>query len=161
MLLKIYNGLLNIKAIIMSKAFYHSKISFGKGVRIRKRFNVTASRDAQIIIGNNCFFNNDCSLNAREKISIGENTIIGENVKMYDHNHRFNQKGPKYEQGFTKDPITIGKNCWIGSNVTILKGVHIGDNTVIGAGITLKKSVKEDSIVTSEISINTEKIRYK
>ena len=38
------------------------------------------------------------------------------------------------KQGYSKGPIKIGSDCWIGSNVTILKGVNIGDNVIIGAG---------------------------
>ena len=41
----------------------------------------------------------------------------------------------------------VGKDCWIGSNVTILKGVRIGDNTVIGAGCLIRQDIPANSIV--------------
>ena len=44
-------------------------------------------------------------------------------------------------------PIMVGKDCWIGSNVTILKGVRIGDNTVIGAGCLIRQDIPANSIV--------------
>ena len=86
------------------------------------------------------FFNNYCSVCAQNEICIGDGTIFGENVKIYDHNHVY--KDPSVlikHQGYTSAPIHIGKHCWIGSNVTILKGVTIGDNCVIGAGCVFIK----------------------
>lgn len=43
-------------------------------------------------------------------------------------------------------PIVLGKNVWVGSNATILQGVTIGDNSVIGAGAVITKDVPADSV---------------
>jgi acetyltransferase-like isoleucine patch superfamily enzyme len=71
-------------------------------------------------------------------------------VKLYDHNHLIttenNQVNIAKDQ-FKSAPIIIGKNCWIGSNVTILKGVTIGDNVVIGANNLIHKSIPANTIV--------------
>lgn len=82
------------------------------------------------------------------KITIGEGTIFGENVKIYDHNHCYKDTSiPIKAQGYTSAPIRIGKHCWIASNVTILKGVTIGDNCVIGAGCMIHKDVPEGTVL--------------
>lgn len=44
-------------------------------------------------------------------------------------------------------PITIGNNCWLGANVTVLGGVTIGDGAVIGAGSVVTKDVPKDALV--------------
>jgi acetyltransferase-like isoleucine patch superfamily enzyme len=102
-------------------------------------------------IKKNVFFNSFCSINCRQSITIGENTIFGENVKIYDHNHKYNNnKFPIVDQGYNSESITIGDNCWIGSNVIILKGVHIGNNSIIGAGTIIYKNVPDNSLVITK-----------
>ena len=145
-----YKIVYHINAILKKlflKIIYRSKISMGSNVTFRKALNVVIDGNGKIEIGNNCFFNNYCSLNSMENIKISDNCIFGENVKLYDHNHRFNQKEKLIKhQGYTTSPIEIGKNCWIGSNVIILKGVRIGDNCVIGAGSIVKENIESNTI---------------
>lgn len=84
-----------------------------------------------------------------ERIVIEDNCIFGECVKIYDHNHRFSNLNKKIaEQGYSLGEIYIEKNCWIGSNVVILKGVHIGEGSVIGANCTISEDLSPLSVVT-------------
>ncbi|WP_306460486.1 DapH/DapD/GlmU-related protein, partial [Streptococcus pneumoniae] len=48
---------------------------------------------------------------------------------------------------WTTAPIRVGRDCWIGSNVTILKGVTIGDNTIIRAGCLIRNDIPSNSVV--------------
>lgn len=157
-----YKAIFHIKSIIkkkLLKLIYGRKIKFGKHVSFRRRFNLFIDKKGLVNIGNNVFFNNDCSINAMEKIIIGDNTIFGENVKIYDHNHVFKNKDKLIkEQGFKTDKIEIGKNCWIGSNVIILKGVTIGDNCVIGAGCIINENIESNNIVRRKLTNNIERI---
>lgn len=106
------------------------------------------------MISNKCFFNNYCTLASMARITIGEGTIFGENVKIYDHNHCYKDiSTPIKEQGYTSAPIKIGRHCWIASNVTILKGVTIGDNCVIGAGCVVYKDVPANTRLVNKQNI--------
>lgn len=149
-----YKILFHLKAIIKKmflKLIYRKKIKFGKRVSFRRRFNLAIDKKGTVNIGNGVFFNNDCSINVINKITIGDNTIFGESVKIYDHNHVFKNKDRLIkEQGFKTDEIKIGSNCWICSNVVILKGVTIGDNCVIGAGCIIDENIEANSIVKRE-----------
>jgi acetyltransferase-like isoleucine patch superfamily enzyme len=123
-------------------------VSFRDFCAIRLREN------GKMIIGKNVFFNSFCSLTCHKSIIIGDNTIFGENVKIYDHNHKYNINNVLIkDQGFSTAPITIGNNCWIGSNVTILKGVNIGDNSVIGCGLIVYKDVPMNSVLINKQDI--------
>jgi acetyltransferase-like isoleucine patch superfamily enzyme len=70
---------------------------------------------------------------------------------MYDHNHQYQDtKQLISTQGYQVGSIVIGNNCWIGSNVVILKDVIIGDNVVIGAGCVIHKSIPANSVVMKQ-----------
>lgn len=151
------------KAIII--LFYQlggGKLTFGKNVTFRKGFSVMIDKDGEVIIGNNVFFNNYCSLNASDRIAIGDGTLFGENVRIYDHNHCYRDTEiPIKAQGFTSAPVNIGKHCWIGSNVVILKGVTIGDNCVIGAGCVIYKDVQPNAIVYNKQNLTIKVIEQR
>ena len=133
---------------IFYKKVYARNLFMGKHVLWRKGLSIIIDDDSKLIIGNNCFFNNYCSIAVKDKVTIGDNTLFGENVKIYDHNHRFNKINiPIEKQGYSVKAVTIGKHCWIGSNVVILKGVTIGDNCIIGAGCVVSENVPENTIL--------------
>ncbi|MDY3316187.1 acyltransferase [Riemerella anatipestifer] len=132
-------------------SFYPSlgDIQLGDGVSIRNYCNILVGNEAQLIIGDNVFMNNYCSINCLDRIEIGNNTLFGEGVKLYDHNHQYtSEKIERYI--FNKGGIKIGENCWLGSNVVVLKGVTIGDNTIVGAGCTIYKDIPANSIVINK-----------
>jgi acetyltransferase-like isoleucine patch superfamily enzyme len=136
------------------KLLFFSKITHGKNFNFRKRFSLLIEKNGSLTIGHNVFFNNDCSLSVHKKIEIGDNCIFGEGVKMYDHNHQHALKGvPIYKQGFLAESIKIGNNCWLGSNVIVLKGVTIGANSIIGSGVVVYKNIPENSVTVNEQEI--------
>ncbi len=116
-------------------------------VVIRNSFNCVVGENANLMIEKGVFMNNQCSVNALESVSIGENTLFGENVKIYDHNHKITES-PEFnieKREFISAPVKIGKNCWLGSNVVVLKGVTIGDNSISGAGCVIHKDIPANS----------------
>lgn len=150
-----------IKSVIF-KSIYGGRFHIGKNVTWRKRFNVMIAKGAEVKIGNQCFLNNDCSINANNNISIGEGCLFGENVKIYDHNHRFgNPDLTIKEQGFSDGTVIIGNNCWIGSNVVILKDSWIEDNCVIGAGVIVSGHIKNNTLLKCNNNYCAEEIRFK
>lgn len=132
---------------MLLKILYGRRFSLGKGSTWRKGISVTIGKNGRIRIGENCFFNNFCSLNSMKNIVIGDNTIFGENVKIYDHNHRFNKLDLIKKQGYSIGEVIIGSNCWIASNVTILKGAVIGDDCVIGANVVVSGIIPNGTIM--------------
>lgn len=126
----------------------------GNHVNLKNYCNFVLAKNAKIILEDNVFMNNYCSVNALEKIEIGENTLFGEGVKLYDHNHEYSRNKVEHQK-FTTAPIKIGKNCWLGSNVTVLKGVTIGDNCIIGAGCLIYKDIPAGSIVKLNQNLNS------
>ena len=111
-----------------------------------ENFHVSSGK---VILHDGVFINNSCSFNCMERIEIGSGTMMGEGVRFYDHDHIYTAETIEKWQ-WTTAPIKVGKDCWIGSNVTILKGVTIGDNTIIGAGCLVRKDIPANSVVYND-----------
>ena len=83
----------------------------------------------------------------RAGLSIGSFTMIGANVCISGVNHGMDPSGLPYRfQLPVIKPVTIGSNVWIGMNSTLLPGISIGDNSVIGAGSVVTKSIPADVV---------------
>jgi acetyltransferase-like isoleucine patch superfamily enzyme len=93
----------------------------------------------------------DCTLNpfteVRGKIRIGNGVRIGAHTSILGFNHLMATDRPIFEQGLEFRGITIGDDVWIGSHVTIVDGVNVGDHSVIGASAVVTKDVPAWSIV--------------
>jgi len=156
-ILSFYKGRITIHSKLLFEEYFkifmdnsNSKIEIGRDTFFKDYCSLVAYENGFIKIGHNVFFNQSCSINSLLSIEIGDNCLFGENVKIYDHNHKYKDAGLIRNQGYTKSPVKIGANCWIGSNTTILKGVTIGNNCIIGAGAILFKSLPDNSLITSQ-----------
>ena len=95
-----------------------------------------------IEVGENVFINACCHFQDHGGVTLGDGCQIGHNVVFATLNHFLE---PEKRKMTYPAPIVLGKNVWVGSNATILQGVTIGDNAVIGAG----------AVVTGDIPANT------
>lgn len=97
-----------------------------------------------ITFGENVFLNSGCKFQDQGGITIGDNCLIGHNVVLSTINHDLN---PAKKRRNHYAPLKIGDNVWVGSNVTILAGVTIGEWSVVAAGAVVTKDVAPYSIV--------------
>ena len=145
---------LNSKLSIHSDSY----VAIGSHFISDGRFVVVTSENAKLTIGSNVYFNEDGMISCKGKISIGNGFKFGPNVKIFDNNHRFDAvNGVSDEHRYGE--IQIGENCWIGSNVVILKGTKIGKNCVVGAGCVVNREIPEGSIVTQGRDLVIERMR--
>lgn len=126
-----------------------SKISLSERISSDGRLTVIVGNDADLEIGKYVYFNERAMISCQKKIEIGYNCKFGPNVTIIDNDHCFNANNG-VNSGLVSTPIIIGKNCWIGSNVVILRGSIIEDNCIIGAGCIIKGTISKGSIVTQE-----------
>lgn len=160
-LIKVWYRFTGLLLKMLYRVVYGGRMRWGRGFHMRRGFQATCDNGGRIVIGDNVFFNNGCGLHARRAITIGDETIFGENVHVYDHNHRFADPSVAIkDQGYSEAPVTIGRHCWIGSGVTILKGSTIGDNTVIGAGCVVSGDVPADTVVRQSAELLMTPIRH-
>lgn len=98
-----------------------------------------------IEVGKNFFANYNCTILDVAKVIIGDNCQMAPNVAIYTAGHPVHPdtRNTAYEYGIE---VTIGDNVWIGGNTVICPGVHIGSNTVIGAGSVVTKDIPDWAI---------------
>lgn len=97
-----------------------------------------------IHLGENVFINANCTMQDQGGVYIGDNVLIGHNVCLLTLNH---DEDPKKRANLHPKPIKIGKGAWLGSNVTVLPGVTIGDGAIVAACAVVTKDVGENTIV--------------
>ena len=95
-----------------------------------------------IEVGKNFFANYNCTIIDVAKVKIGDNCQFAPNVSIYTAGHPLHPvaRNSMYEYGIE---VTVGDNVWIGGNTVIMPGVHIGSNTVIGAGSVVTKDIPD------------------
>ena len=97
-----------------------------------------------IAIGKEVFINSGCHFQDQGGIEIGDGSFIGHNVVLATINHDL---VPSQKRKNHYAPIKIGNNVWIGSNVTVLPGVTIGEWSVVAAGAVVAKDVPSYTVV--------------
>ncbi|HBI61976.1 MAG TPA: acyltransferase [Lachnospiraceae bacterium] len=122
----------------------NSKIQCGKFLMILGPVYFKSVYGGKLIIGNRCFFNRNCSITCVEEIVIGSGCTFANNLVIVDHDH--NIYSDREKKPYTTGKIHIGDHVWVGANVTILKGVTIGNNAVIAAGAVVNHDVEADCI---------------
>lgn len=103
----------------------------------------------EISIGDNTSIGEDFHITAINKVIIGNNVLMGKKITITDNSHgktelRMLDLPPKDRPLFSKGHVVIEDNVWLGDKVTVLAGVKIGKNSIIGA----------NSVVTSIIPAN-------
>lgn len=134
-----------------------SMICFGKDTSTFGNADFTSIAGGMLSIGDKVAFNRNIIVICRKCITIGNGVILGPNVVIYDHDHVFGQEGISVSN-YTKKEVVIEDNCWIGANVTILKGTYIGEGSVIGAGCVVKGTIPSHSLVTGSRSLTIKRI---
>ncbi len=137
----------------------------GKNVNIDVPFH--CDYGSHIKIGDNVIIGMNCTFVDCNKITIGNNVLIASNVQIYTATHhtdihtRLNRNWEKEGLPFFRTfalPVKINDNVWIGGGVIILPGVEIGENSVIGAGSLVNKSIPTNSLAFGNPCKVTKKI---
>lgn len=123
------------------------KVVFEDRIISDGRTVIMVDEGAELMIGSHVYFNEAAMISCKCSITIGSGCKFGPNVKIFDNNHKFDATNG-VSGAHSVGSIEIGENCWIGTNVVILKGARIGKNSVIGAGCVISGEIPEKSIVT-------------
>lgn len=105
-----------------------------------------------IQIGDNVLMNFDCHIGCINKVVIGNNVLFASRVFITDHFHgHINAPEliatPISRPLYSKGPVIIEDNVWIGQGVTIMPNITIGKNCIIGANSVVTKSFQANSVI--------------
>lgn len=128
--------------------------SGGKDIKLQiwKEYNSeNTGMEPEIIIGNNVTITDNCYLSCLNKIEIEDGVLIGPNTFIGDNYHGNNSYEeldtiPSKRKLWSKGPIKVGKNVWIGRNVCVMPNVKIGKNSIIGANAVVTHNIPENSV---------------
>lgn len=103
---------------------------------------------ARVVVRPGCMFFGE-SGTLEESIVIEDDVMLGSGVHIYINNHRFDRMDiPLIDQGYYPDsPVLLKRGCWVGANTVILPGVTVGENSVVGAGSVVTRSVPDGTVV--------------
>lgn len=117
----------------------------GKNFRIGGGCRISGPENIEI--GDNVSIENNCSLYGQGGIKIGNNTMFASYIHIISQNHNFDRIDvPIRDQGFENAPVVIEDDVWLGINVVVLKGITIGEGSIIGAGAVVTKDIPPYSI---------------
>ena len=110
--------------------------------------HLSTSDSGELIIGNHVGISN-IALTAKDRITIGDYVLIGSNCMIADtdfHSLNADERMADDGRGVKTKPITIKDHAFIGARCIILKGVTIGENSIIGAGSVVTRDIPANEI---------------
>lgn len=113
-----------------------------QGADNRIQTPITVVRAHEVHIGNRVVIMPGCLMMAAGGITIEDDVLIAANVQLISNNHDLENR-----MIITCKPVHICHRAWIGAGATILPGVTVGENSVVGAGSVVTKDVPADTIV--------------
>ena len=120
----------------------NNKIVIKDGVELRSATIIIRGNGCSVEIGYSSTFGGIRIINVgkNNKISIGDKCMFSDNIEVWasDTHPIFNEQGEWINR---ERPVIIGNGVWVGSRVTILKGVEIGDGSIIGMGALVTKNI--------------------
>ena len=123
-------------------------ITIGNDVTITQRVYLdTEGNEGYIKIGNGVYIGTGTSLFGHEGLEIGDHSLLAQNISLTPYSHKF--EDPErliINQGGHTRKVTIGRDCYIGMNVTILYSADIGDGSVVGSGAVVVKPIPPLSV---------------
>jgi acetyltransferase-like isoleucine patch superfamily enzyme len=124
----------------------YGRLILGRWVHIGSG-NSIRCHEGTMRIGDKCVFGKDNTVNGYLDIEFGAATIVADWVYVCDFDHVFDDVTvPIKDQGIVKSPVRIGPDVWLGTKVTVVRGVTIGPGCVVAANAVVNKDLPAYSV---------------
>jgi acetyltransferase-like isoleucine patch superfamily enzyme len=113
----------------------------GHGCKIRVH-------EGEVEIGAKTVMGQECTISAYQHVSIGRECILADRVMLIDFDHGVTEvERPIRLQGIYKRDVRLGNNVWIGYGACVLRGVSVGENSIVGTNSVLTRDVPQNAVV--------------
>ncbi len=104
--------------------------------------------EGEVSIGAKTVMGQECTISAYQHVEIGRECIVADRVMLIDFDHGVVEvERPIRLQGIYKRDVRVGHNVWIGYGACILRGVTVGDNSIVGTSTVVTRDVPADAVV--------------
>jgi acetyltransferase-like isoleucine patch superfamily enzyme len=123
------------------------RVRFGRFVWIGNGTKIRC-HEGEVEIGRKTVMGEECTISAYQRVRIGEQCVIADRAMFIDFDHGVVEvERPIRLQGIYKRDVEVGSNVWIGYGACILRGVRVGDNSVVGTNSVVTRDVPANAVV--------------
>ncbi len=125
----------------------HAKLRIGRWAWIGHGCKIRV-HEGEVAIGAKTVIGQECTISAYQHVSIGRECILADRVMLIDFDHGVTEvERPIRLQGIYKRDVHVGHNVWIGYGACVLRGVSVGDNSIVGTSSVLTRDVPANAVV--------------
>ncbi len=123
------------------------RVEFGRFVWIGDGTKVRC-HEGVVEIGAKTVIGQECTISAYQRVRIGEQCVIADRAMFIDFDHGVVEVERSIrKQGIYKRDVEVGSNVWIGYGACILRGVRVGDNSIVGTNSVVTRDVPANAVV--------------
>ena len=123
------------------------RVDFGRFVWIGHGTKIRC-HEGRVEIGAKTVLGQECTISAYGRVRIGQQCVIADRAMFIDFDHGVVEvERPIRQQGIYTRDVEVGSNVWIGYGACILRGVRVGDNSIVGTNSVVTKDVPANAVV--------------
>ena len=124
-----------------------AKVRFGRFVWIGDGTKIRC-HEGEVAIGEKTVLGQECTISAYRQVRIGEQCVVADRAMFIDFDHGMVEVDrPIRVQGIYMREVNVGANVWIGYGACVLRGVRVGDNSILGTNSVITKDVPANAVV--------------
>jgi acetyltransferase-like isoleucine patch superfamily enzyme len=141
------DGLLFLGRRLEIQIARNAEVRFGRFVWIGDGTKIRC-HEGVVEIGAKTVIGQECTISAYQRVQIGAECVIADRAMFIDFDHGVVEvERPIRLQGIYKRDVVVGSNVWIGYGACILRGVTVGDNSIVGTNAVVTKDVPANAVV--------------
>jgi acetyltransferase-like isoleucine patch superfamily enzyme len=141
------DGLLFLGRGLQIQIGKRGRVRFGRFVWIGDGTKIRC-HEGEVIIGDKTVLGQECTISAYQRVRIGQQCVIADRAMFIDFDHAVTEvERPVRVQGIYKRDTVVGSNVWVGYGACVLRGVRVGDNSVIGTNSVVTRDVPANAVV--------------